>query len=57
MELYSELASLEIRISELRTVRSIESGMDRVRRTRALEAARSMVICAWKARIHELQDP
>lgn len=51
MDLYRELVSIEMRLSDLRTVRSMESGVDRVRRTRALEAARTMVLCAWKKHV------
>ena len=55
MDLYRELVSLELRLSDLRTLRSIESGIDRVRRTRAMETARSMVMCAWRTRIDSLR--
>ena len=54
MELFRELASIEIRLSDLRTPRGIEAAVDRVRRTRALEAARSMVVCAWKQYVSTL---
>lgn len=53
-DIYRELVSLEMRLSDMRTLRSIESGMDRVRRTRVMEAARSMLICAWRTRVAEM---
>ena len=43
---FLELTALEMRINEVSNPKSIESGMDRTRRLRAMYAARTMIMKA-----------
>lgn len=56
-DVFQDLVSVQMRINQLITPKSVESAIDLRRRLRALETARSVVLCTWRRRVSELPPP
>ena len=55
IDIFREMANIEMMGGELRHVRSVEGSVDRARRLRAIDAAHIMLVNAWKRRVGEIR--